>query len=44
MHKPSCVAFDDGVPVDRFVWVHESIVFTFPGCNKLIPAAVLYQI
>src|SRR6266702_6189877 len=30
MHKPGCVAFDDGVPVDRFVWVHESIVFAFP--------------
>src|SRR6266851_680307 len=26
MHKPGCVAFDDGVPVDRFVWVHESLV------------------
>src|SRR5215470_16064706 len=22
-HKPGCVAFDHGVPVDRWVWVHE---------------------
>src|SRR5215471_19040931 len=30
MHKLGCVAFDHGVPVDRFVWVHEKLVFTFP--------------
>jgi hypothetical protein len=30
MHKPGGVAFDDGVPVDRFVRVHEESVFAFP--------------
>lgn len=34
MHKPGCVAFDDGVPVDRFVWVHEYSVFAFPWMEQ----------